>query len=222
MDGLELLRQIDGCSVDACFADFQYRGILDRMSYGNEGEKKQVARSQLQQMTEGTILNFLLGITRVLKPSSYMFMWVDKFIIAEASHLKWFECVNENWKPYSKTTMNLVDLLVWDKKNFGNGYRTRRTNEFMLIFQKSPKTTKNWIDRSIRDTWEEKIPNPRNKDLHPHRKPIELTTRLIKSVTDDGDLIGDFCAGSFSTFDACKLSGRQFIGCDIERSFCDD
>jgi site-specific DNA-methyltransferase (adenine-specific) len=118
--------------------------------------------------------------------------------------------------------MFLVDALVWDKQSFGNGYRTRRTNEMMLIYQKAPKTTKNWTDHSIRDTWQEKILNPRDKSLHCHRKPIELTTRLIKAVTPEEGIVGDFSAGSFSTFDACKLSGRQFIGCDIERSFCDD
>jgi site-specific DNA-methyltransferase (adenine-specific) len=214
MDGLELLGKLKSESIDACFFDPQYRGIMDRLDYGNEGSR-QKGRALLQQMDASIILKFLLEITRVLKPSSYLFLWIDKFILCEASHKLWFSPINMD---SSKPVMNVVDMMTWNKGSFGMGYRLRKSSEYLLVIQKSPKMIKSWKDKSIKDVWSEKIEHPRLG--HPHKKPIGLITRLIKSVTNEKDLIGDFCAGSFSTFDACKLSNRNFIGCDIEKEFC--
>jgi len=119
--------------------------------------------------------------------------------------------------PNKDVFMNLVDLITWNKKSFGMGYRTRRTSEYLLIIQKSPKTTKNWLTKNIRDVWEEKIENPRLG--HPHKKPIGLTRELIMSVVPHRGVVLDPCSGSFSTFDACKKTGVNFIGCDLTLEF---
>jgi site-specific DNA-methyltransferase (adenine-specific) len=208
VDGLELMRQIPDRAISCCFADFQYRGIMDKMDYGNEGAR-QVGRAQLQQMPEDLIFEFVKEISRVLKPSGYLFLWVDKFILCEGSHLGF---LNEE--------LQRVDLITWNKQSFGMGYRTRRTCEYLLILQKLPKTIKTWNDKSIRDVWDEKIENPRKS--HPHKKPILLIERLIKSVTGENDLVLDPCAGSFVVLDACKNTGRNFIGGDIEPKFCEE
>jgi site-specific DNA-methyltransferase (adenine-specific) len=212
MDGLELLGVLDNESVDACIFDPEYRQIMDKLKFGNEGKSRQVARSQLTQMSDETIIKFLKEIYRVLKPSSYLGIWTDKFIVAEGHHNTWFQ------DKYFDG-IDLVDLINW-KKGFGMGKRSRRTCEFLVIMQKLPKTTKNWTDKGIPDCFEEKIPNPRNKELHVHRKPIEFTTRLIRSIVPANGLVLDPAAGSFSTFDACKLAGVNFMGSEIEERFC--
>ena len=73
MDGLTLLKSLEDCSVSAVFFDPQYRGILDKMNYGNEGER-QIERSKLAQMSERKIISFVREINRVLKPSSHLFL----------------------------------------------------------------------------------------------------------------------------------------------------
>ncbi|STQ85933.1 adenine-specific DNA methylase [Helicobacter muridarum] len=40
LDGLELMQSLESQSVDLCFFDPQYRGVLDKMKYGNEGERQ--------------------------------------------------------------------------------------------------------------------------------------------------------------------------------------
>ena len=40
IDGVELLKQIPDKSLKVTFFDPQYRGILDKLSYGNEGESR--------------------------------------------------------------------------------------------------------------------------------------------------------------------------------------
>jgi len=216
MDGFELLRLIPDGEVSCCFFDPQYRGILDKMNYGNEGER-QKGRSQLQQMTEEIIVSFIREISRVLIPSGHMFLWVDKLHLVQADALKWVEMS----KIYDESpTLHLVDMLTWDKESFGMGYRTRRTCEHLLIFQKEPKRAKGvWTNRSIRDVWREKIPHPRSG--HPHKKPLRLIDTLIGAVTNQHDIVLDPCAGSFIVMDAALSTDRRFIGCDIESEFCE-
>lgn len=211
MDGLVLLSSIPTGFVSSCFFDPQYRSQLDKLKYGNEGAR-QAKRASLPQMSDEIIVSFIFEITRTLIPSSYLFLWVDKFTVAEGIHNRWMERVDETalqigYSPY------LVDMICWDKESFGMGSRSRRTNEYLLVYQKLPKTTKNWKNKSIRDTWSEKIDNPRKG--HPHKKPIGLTKTLIECVTNTGDIVLDPCAGSFMTYDVCAQSGRNFLGCDI-------
>jgi len=73
MDGLTLLKSLENCSVSVVFFDPQYRGVLDKMNYGNEGER-QIERSKLIQMNEKKIIFFVREIDRVLKPSGHLFL----------------------------------------------------------------------------------------------------------------------------------------------------
>lgn len=47
--------------------------------------------------------------------------------------------------------------------------------------------------------------------LHPTQKPVALFEYLIKTYTNEGDLVLDNCAGSGTTGVACKNLNRQFI-----------
>lgn len=212
MDGLNLLSSLPKPSISCCFFDPQYRQVLDKMNYGNEGER-QKERAILPQMDDNVIEAFIDGIVEVLLPSGYLFFWADKFIVAEGRHLDLFGKHTEMSKP----DLFLVDLLTWDKGRIGMGYRSRRKNEMLLVYQKVPKTTKNWTDKGIPDTFTEKIDSPRKG--HAHKKPILMTQRLIRSVTKEGDFVLDPCAGSFSTLTVCQATNRNFIGCDISARY---
>jgi site-specific DNA-methyltransferase (adenine-specific) len=50
---------------------------------------------------------------------------------------------------------------------------------------------------------------------HPHQKPLELQKILIEAVSNPGDIIVDPAAGGYSVLEACLLSNRTFLGCDI-------
>lgn len=201
-DGLALMAQIKDKTVSECFFDPQYRGVLDKLNYGNEGVQRGKGRASLEQMSEDLIINFIKEIDRVLKPSGHLFLWVDKFHLCQGV-LSWF----------AETDFNLVDMIVWDKGKIGMGYRTRRKSEYLIVLQKSPVRAKGcWNDHAIPDVWEEKILNKE----HPHTKPFELQKRLIEATTVEGDYVLDPCSGSYSVFKACKEIGRNFIGGDIK------
>lgn len=203
MDGLDLLDQLPPASVHAAFFDPQYRGVLDKLSYGNEGESRAKKRAALEQMPELSIRRFITGISNALVPSGHLFLWVDKF------HL----CIGvQEW--FSGTNLHVVDMVTWKKGRFGMGYRTRRIGEYVVILQKEPKRAKGvWTVHNIPDVWDESVPTKRR---HTHQKPIQLQKRLIEAVTMPGAVVLDPAAGSFSVMAACEESGRNFVGCDLK------
>ena len=77
-DGALLLDNIDAGSIDCVFFDPQYRQIMDKMNYGNEGERQSL-RSLLSQMSTDTIVHFNNKISNSLKLSGFFFFWLKKF-----------------------------------------------------------------------------------------------------------------------------------------------
>ena len=57
--------------------------------------------------------------------------------------------------------------------------------------------------------------------LHPTQKPVALFEYLIKTYTNEGDLVLDNCAGSGTTGVACKNTGRNFILIEKEQEYID-
>ena len=51
---------------------------------------------------------------------------------------------------------------------------------------------------------------------HPTQKPVALVEYLIRTYTDEGDIVLDFAMGSGSTAVACRNTGRRFIGVEID------
>lgn len=196
-NGLELLADINSNTITTAFFDPQYRGVLDKLKYGNEGKGRGKARCELKQMDEDTIINFIKEIDRVLKESGHLFLWVDKFHLCQGV-LQWLE----------DTNLNIVDMIVWDKGKIGMGYRSRRKSEYLLVLQKSPVKAKGyWSDHAIPDVWQEKVVKN-----HPHSKPIELQKRLIAATTVENDYVLDPASGGYSVFEACKSINRNFTG----------
>ena len=59
------------------------------------------------------------------------------------------------------------------------------------------------------------------RGLHPTQKPVALLEYLIKTYTNEGDTVLDFCMGSGSTGVACQNTGRNFIGIEKEKKYYD-
>ena len=55
--------------------------------------------------------------------------------------------------------------------------------------------------------------------LHPTQKPVALMEYLIKTYTNEGELVLDFTMGSGSTGVACKNLGRKFIGIELDETY---
>jgi len=118
-----------------------------------------------------------------------------------------------------------------------NPQKTKRTEKELKRFMKEPIVTKiensvyGSFDRTVlgRDA-EMKNPNSlllfdvvngRNGDKlpHPTQKPVLLLEDLIKTFSNENDLVVDLTMGSGSTGVACKNTNRNFIGIEMDEKY---
>jgi site-specific DNA-methyltransferase (adenine-specific) len=64
------------------------------------------------------------------------------------------------------------------------------------------------------------IPNDNHKSLHKTQKPVELFEYLIKTYSNENDIILDNTAGVCTTAIACKNTKRKWICIEKEEDFC--
>jgi site-specific DNA-methyltransferase (adenine-specific) len=91
---------------------------------------------------------------------------------------------------------NIYGKVKKDLKFGGNTDRFPRTN---LIFKSDKQTNY----------------------LHPTQKPVALFEYLIKTYTNENDLILDNCMGSGTTAVACINTKRNFIGFEKDKNYFD-
>lgn len=56
-------------------------------------------------------------------------------------------------------------------------------------------------------------------NLHPTQKPLALCEELVKTFTNEGDIVLDNSMGSGTTGVACKNLGRKFIGIELDENY---
>jgi len=59
----------------------------------------------------------------------------------------------------------------------------------------------------------------RLRRTHPTEKPVSLFRYLIKTYTQEGELVVDNCVGSGTTAVACKQANRRYLCCDINPDY---
>ena len=58
-----------------------------------------------------------------------------------------------------------------------------------------------------------------SKKLHPTQKPVALMEYLVRTYTNEGDVVLDNCMGSGTTGVACVNSGRHFVGIEKDPEY---
>jgi len=64
-----------------------------------------------------------------------------------------------------------------------------------------------------------KFSNDNHNSLHPTQKPVDLLEYLIKTYTNEGDVVLDSCMGSGSTGVAALNCERRFIGIELDPNY---
>lgn len=57
------------------------------------------------------------------------------------------------------------------------------------------------------------------RPLHPTQKPVDLLEWLIKTYTNENEIVLDNCMGSGSTGVACLNTNRKFIGIELDEKY---
>lgn len=74
-------------------------------------------------------------------------------------------------------------------------------------------------DRKQDDVWE--IPRPKQSELHPTTKPVELIERALKNSSVAKSLVLDLFGGSGSTLIACERQGRRARLMELDPKYAD-
>ena len=112
---------------------------------------------------------------------------------------------------------------AWENSRWHSvSYRAVDEFEYVYIFwkpgvtvvDKSRLSKEEWINWGSRAVWN--ISSVRANDDHEAKFPLELPQRLIRLLTNPGDLVLDCFIGSGTTAMAAILEGRRYIGIDKE------
>jgi site-specific DNA-methyltransferase (adenine-specific) len=104
-------------------------------------------------------------------------------------------------------------------------YRSVDELEYLFFFWK-PGITKFDRNRLTKTEWKQwgsrgvwAFPSVRSNDDHPAKFPLELPRRVIRLLTDPGDIVLDCFLGSGTTVEAAITERRQYIGMDIQEKY---
>lgn len=120
--------------------------------------------------------------------------------------------VHEIISVFSKNTHIYKPIMTEGKPYIsGKGTSGDITNNVVKVQTKNKGTR---YPRSI-----QKFNTEKSKSLHPTQKPVALLEYLIKTYTNEGEVVLDNCMGSGSTGVACINTNRNFIGIELDNNY---
>jgi len=84
---------------------------------------------------------------------------------------------------------------------------------------RTDKTNRRGVDTGMRYPLSVQVLPGESKAVHPTQKPVALMEYLIRTYTNESDLVLDNCMGSGTTGVACANTGRRFIGMEMDKGY---
>ena len=194
---LEVMKEIKNDLVDLTLTDIPYE-FVNKKSNGLRKLDKEKANTKTFE-----IKPFLEEVFRITKGSGYIFCGKEQ--------------VSEIFDFFNRKSVS-TRLMIWEKTNpspMNCQYLWMSGIECFIYFKKKNGTFNEKYKNCV-----VRFPNGISK-IHPTQKPIKLFEYLIKVSSNKNDIVFDPCIGSGTTAFACKNLERNFIGCEIEKEFCE-
>ena len=152
---------------------------------------------------------------------NYKYDWIWKktkagnFALCKKNPMKYHENISVFYNKFP--TFNLWNLKKLDKE-INNSRKNKGANLGHCVDKGNYKQTHTGYHNSILE-----FSNKSGKgySFHPTQKPIDLMEYLIKTYTNENELILDFTMGSGSTGVACMNLNRRFIGIELDEKYFD-
>ena len=209
-DCLETMKRMPDGFVDLVLTDPPYLIVSGGMSNKLGGifdRSKHPHTATGKMFGDNTILfaEWIGEAERILKPGCHAYIMVSGRRLEEL-----FDAVKN-------TAFQFQNLLVWDKGSVTpNRYYMQRT-EFILMLKKGNAKTIN--SPGTHNIFH--VQNEVGKKFHPTQKPVELISKMVSNSTNSSEIVYDPFMGSGTTARACKDLGRNFIGSEISKEYCD-
>lgn len=216
-DCLEGMKKIDDHSVDCIVCDLPYGTTANKWDVVIPFDKLWEQYERVMKPDCNVIL-FSSGlftfdvINSNLRNFKYRLIWKKNVPTGMASAkyrpMKYFEeiCVFCFGKPIYNPIMK--ERVGVGKSCYNYDHYCGDSNHLKL--EKKPKRyDPDFVQPS--DVLEFNVVPNRNGKIHPAQKPVELFEYLIKTYSNEGDLVLDNCSGSGTTAVACIKEKRHFI-----------
>lgn len=212
-DCLEKMKDIPDKSVDAIICDLPYQITSCRWDTIIPFEPLWAQYKRIIKDDGAIVLTASQPFTSKLIMSNlawfkYCWVWNKKiqgnFLLAKHQPLK----IHEDICVFSKEKHNYYPLMRKGKLRLTGGGKSK-----LWDMKMTKRLNNSYYPQSIID-----ISNSQRGD-HPTQKPIALMEYLIKTYTNEGDLVLDNCMGSGTTGVACHNLNRNFIGIEKDAEY---
>lgn len=216
-DCLELMKNIPDKSVDMILCDLPYGTTACKWDIIIPFEPLWEQYNRIIK-DNGAIVLFgkqpftTLLIYSNLKYYKYSLVWKkdnhDNPLMAKKRFLNITEDINIFYKKqcfYNPQGVIEVNKIIKQGRGESLSQKNTRKTEYLQHYTNYPRN----ILEFKRD-----LPN-----IHPTQKPVTLLEYLIKTYTNEGELVLDNCMGSGSTGVACKHLNRRFIGIELDKEY---
>ena len=220
-DCLELMKAIPDGSVDMVLCDLPYGTTACKWDTIIPFEPLWEQYKRIIKPNGAIVLTASQPFTSALVMSNvemfkYCWIWHKSrktgFQMARKRPMKEHEDILVFYKKQPTYNQELIKLDVPIKSWRKNGKGGNLLNEV--------KTEKNRVQEFTGfNTDILKINNEHNVGSHPTQKPVALFEYLIRTYTNEGDLVLDNCAGSGTTAIACLNTGRDYILMEQEEKY---
>ena len=221
----EGLGSIEDASIDAIITDFPYGTLNKRNEWDKiiDYDKFWEEAHRIGKETTPTISTAQMPFTAFLCSTNYKDFKYS---------LVWEKSKATGYLNAKKQPMRAhEDILVFYKKQctynpqmtqgepYNKGCAVRDT--FAYGVQEKAVLVKNDSGLRYPRSVQYFVTAEREGKLHPTQKPLALYEWLIKTYTNEGDIVLDPCMGSGTTAIACLKNGRKFIGIEKDAKFFD-
>ncbi len=218
-DCLELMQNIPDGSVDMIMADLPYGTTQCSWDSIIPFEPLWAQYKRVIKPNGAIVLTASQPFTSALvmsNPKMFKYQWVwDKKIPSGMSYAR-FQPMRQH-----------EDILVFcNGKTIYNAQTIKRDKPIKGGGMTKGETTNNQNLKALKKTYDYKNPTSivifdkvRKDSLHPTQKPVALFEYLIKTYTNEGDLVLDNVAGSGTTGVACENLNRRYILIEKEEKY---
>lgn len=217
-DCLELMKQLPDASVDMILCDLPYGTTACKWDSIIPFENLWSEYMRISKPNASIVLTASQPFTTALIASNvanFKYCWVwekTRFanqMLAKVQPLK----IHEDIAVFCRGRSNyLPQGLIEINKTTKQGCRVTDNNGGGVRATEYVQTHTNYPRSILRFPSE-------GKTVHPTQKPVALMEYLIRTYTNEGELVLDNCMGSGTTGVACVNTGRNFIGMEMDDKY---
>lgn len=226
-DCLEVMKDIPDKSVDMILCDLPY-GTTE-CKWDKFIDNKSMWEHYNRILKEsGNIVLFASQpfTTKLIESNPKMFRYEIIWIKTRPTGF-----ANANYRPMKKHE-NILIFTKASTSTAGNNHATYNPQGLIERERKVKRTSRGYQGerQNSKDEYVSKFTNyptsivefpSEGKTVHPTQKPVDLLEYLIKTYSNEGEVVLDNCMGSGSTGVACVNTNRRFIGIELDDKYFD-